>query len=357
VAEVTKDSSTAGFWDRLVDACPNLVGVTVATAGKTLSDIGGGIFDIFTGHGAQVADMVEARAAETARFFDSLGDSIVDRFPNSGGAALATAVSSVPRVVLSFGTGLSDTARIGTGVAQGTLGGVAKDVLRAITVISPAFTTIQELRLARLAKVYVDPAPGLGACLPVSITKALRQVGQGRAYASLDEMVSGVVKSPIGAASLDLGRTMRDMVADLKRLGADFHLLKTSETLEGLREIVRARPHGVTVFGAEWKQLNAATGKMEPAGHALYAFIDKLGRFRIADRSSRIVSSLKDLENFYSGISSATIQRTAMFIPKARYLVTTERTGSVGLLLNIVSANRQAKPSLSNPQAGARSGR
>ena len=330
--------NTSDFWGSVVDACPNFVGVTVATIGQTLTDVTNGVIDTLKGHGSDVADSLDAKAEQTARFFDSLGGDIVDRFPNAGGALAATAVASIPKVVLQFGQGLGDTARLGTGFAEGTAGGVVKDVLRALPIVSPALTSLQELRLARLAKAYVDPAPELGACLPVTITKALKQVGQSRAFGLLDEMVSGVVKSPIGRKSLDLGRSFAEMTRDLRRLGAKFEYAQTSGTIESLENLARSRPGGVTVFGVEWK----IPGPVDSVGHALYAFVDKLGRLRIADRSGQIVSSLRELEPAYAGISRATIQTAAMYIPKATYLTVGANAGGVGMLLNVVKTAAHA---------------
>jgi hypothetical protein len=353
MAQGSNGSNTSEFWGSVVDACPNFLGVTVASIGQTLTDVTNGVIDTLNGHGSDVADMLDRKAAETARFFDSLGNDIVDAFPNTAGALAATAVSSVPRLVLQFGQGMADTTRLGQGVAEGTVSGVAKDGLRALQIVAPALSSLQELRLARLAKAYVDPAPELGACLPVTITKALKQVGQSRAFGYLDEMVTGLSKSAIGRKSLDTGRYLREMVGDLRRLGAKFEYAQTGGTLESLENLARSKPNGVTVFNAQWK----APGAMEEGAHAMYAFIDRIGKFRIADRSGQVVSSLKELESSYAGISGAALQTTAMYIPKATYLVTAAHAGGVGLLLNIVKTSANAYRRQTAQQGAARAGR
>jgi hypothetical protein len=356
MAQGSNGSNSSDFWGSVVDACPNFLGVTVASIGQTLTDVTNGVIDTLNGHGSDVADMLDRKAAETARFFDSLGNDIVDAFPNAAGALAATAVSSVPRVFLQFGQGMADTTRLGQGVAEGTASGVAKDGLRALQIVAPALSSLQELKLARLAKAYVDPAPELRACVPVTITKALKQVGQSRAFGYLDEMVTGLSKNTIGRKSLHAGRHLREMVGDLRRLGAKFENVQTGGTLESLENLARSKPNGVTVFHAQWR----VVGELEDTAHAMYAYIDRIGKFRIADRSGNVVSSLKELEALvpsYSGISGATLQTTAMYIPKATYLVAAANAGGVGLLLNIVKTSANAYRRQTAQQGAARTGR
>jgi hypothetical protein len=335
--------SVSRHLDEFVDRHPGVLGIATATAAQTLVDLTEGVYGILAGHGSEVADKFDKKVDQTSAALRSWGDSLVEAYPDSKLAIVgATALASIPATAMEFAKGTVDTARVGTGVAEGTWSGVAKDGIRTLSILAPAYKASRFV-YGTIATAFVkDAAPFLGACTEVSITKALAHSGQSKAYASLDKLLKQVIQHPIGAASIDEGRNLHEMAGDLGRLGARFKLGNGPSTMKHLEDLTRSNPNGVTVFTAHWKQFNPRLWKNEEVGHAMYAFVDDFGRFRIADRSGKVVRSLGQLEAAfpygygYTGLSKAALGRMVMHIPMSRFLTTMERGGALGMALSAV---------------------
>jgi hypothetical protein len=105
------------------------------------------------------------------------------------------------------------------------------------------------------------------------------------------------------------GSTMDQRIGVLRQLGAKVtRFFKVPGTLEELRGLV-PRDGSVLMFGANWEREGVRVS------HAMYAFHDYLGRFRIADRTGAVVASLQELEQLkpgYGPIGSAVPHSAAL---------------------------------------------
>jgi hypothetical protein len=316
--------------DAFVDAHPDTLGVVAATAAKTLVDVTQGAYGVATGNGPQVADWFDSRVAESRAILKQAGDDLVDAHPNMLGVIGATALNAIPGTAMVIAQGQVDVARIGQGVKKGTLGGFAQDGLRALSLLSPV-SKLAKFGFGKLATAYKDPVSTLGACLPVSLTKALAQTGQMKAYASLNDFLRNHSTFPFATASLNQGRRMIDMVGELSQIGAKFKLTGGAKTMDQLKQLAQANRDGVTTFGVVWNM----PGKGQ-VGHALNAFIGAGGKLKIGDRSGAVVNLLKELERYYPNIGSAGLTGSVLQIPQAAWLKTMTAGGQIGLAVNAV---------------------
>jgi hypothetical protein len=157
-------------------------------------------------------------------------------------------------------------------------------------------------------------------------------------YALVSDMLKGAISHPAGAKSLHVGRALLDVVGDLRRLGARFRSARLGgSTVDDLHRAVKAHPNSVAVFGAHWKQWNAAKRASEPVGHAMCAYVDSFGRLHIGDRSQAIVRTLQELEDVsdaYKGMSTASIGPDVIFVDQARYLTVLGEAPGIGIPIN-----------------------
>jgi LysM repeat protein len=223
-------------------------------------------------------------------------DAFVDEHPDWFGVLVA----GVTATTMDLGAGMVDVLRLGEGAAEGGLKGLGKDGLRMLQ-FAPAAGRVGRFALAR---VLTDP--GRGICTWIAATKALRQIGT-KAFASVDDLAraAGLRSiSQLGGAFVD------ELVPVLRRLGARVTLLNNPGSLEAVNAAVRGE--GVVLFSVKWGQV----------GHTLYAFRNALGRVVYADRTGKVVSSLSELERFYSGISNAKVYGSAALLEGPRILIT-----------------------------------
>jgi len=316
--------------DAFVDSNPNTLGVVAATAAKTLVDVSQGVYGVATGRGVEVADWFDSRVVQTQAILKQAGDDLVDKHPNMLGVIGATALNAIPGTAMVIAKGQVDTARIGQGVKKGTAWGFAEDAMRALPLLSPA-SKLAKFGLGKLSKAYKDPVATLNACLPVSLTKALLQTGQMKAFSAIDDMVRNHAKHPFATHSLDQGRRMIDMVNDLSQIGAKFKLTYGAKSFDDLKELAHLNRDGVTTFGVVWKHPVAGD-----VGHALNAFIGKGGKLKIADRSGKVVDSLAELEKDYAKLGTAVMSGPVLQIPQAVWIKTMSQGPVIGLAVNAV---------------------
>jgi hypothetical protein len=215
-------------------------------------------------------------------------DQFVDDNPNLFGVIVATAVSTT----MAVGAGSVDVLRFGEGMAEGGLKGFGKDALRAISIagtLGKGAKLVQSFAGARAARLIADE-PG-GICGWVSITKALRQTGKKLYVALSDLLAEPAMDSELPTLG---GSTMAQRVSILKGLGAKVLESKIPNKLEELPSMT-PRDGSVLMFGVNWVR------KGKRVAHALYAYYDAFGRFRIADRTGLVVSSLEELEKLKPG--------------------------------------------------------
>jgi hypothetical protein len=215
-------------------------------------------------------------------------DDFVDENPGIFGVVVATAVATA----MDLGKGTVDVLRLGEGAAEGTVGGVAQDVLRAVSIagaLGKGAKIVKEVAArSRMMKVIVDP--GGGRCAYVSATQALRQTGQ-KAFASVDDLARELGKSvdDLGGANAS---QIRDFMLKLKaRIGPILKFEKWSD-------VERNVPHDGSV-------VSFGVGFAKGGAHRLYAFRDALGRVKIMDRGGRlgklpeVLDSLEDVAKKY----------------------------------------------------------
>lgn len=210
-------------------------------------------------------------------------DEFVDENPGLFGVVLATALATAMEV----GKGTVDVLRLGEGLAEGTVGGVGTDALRALSIVGTVGKGAKIIKevvgRSQMMKLIVDP--GGGKCIYASATQALRQTGQ-KAYMSVDDLAK------------ELGETMKDSGLT----GGELRLL-----LLKLKAAV-----GPTVMPSNWKQIERMVprdGSVVSFGmkftngvaHRVYAFRDGLGRVKIMDRGGsagklpEVFNSLEEL--------------------------------------------------------------
>jgi LysM domain len=208
---------------------------------------------------------------------------------------------------MEVGAGTVDALRFGEGMAEGGLTGFGKDALRAIEIAGPlgkGAKLVQSFKGARAAQLIAD-TPG-GVCGWVSITKALRQTGT-KMYMAVPDLLGEPAMS--GELPTLGGSSMAQRVAVLRNLGAKVvDSLRVPSEVSGLPSMV-PRDGSVLMFGARWQRSGRTVA------HALYAFYDHMGRFRIADRTGLVVGSLQELEQLrpgYGPIGTAVPQSVAL---------------------------------------------
>jgi Putative peptidoglycan binding domain len=207
--------------------------------------------------------------------------------------------------------GTADMFRLGKGTAEAVEGGskigVLQDGLRGVGIVGTvtgaagaagAATGAARVAIgARRAALLADVQGSL--CAPMAATRALRMTGQ-RLYIEVDEVVevaSSVTKKAPGQLAKD-GMYLKDLATTMRRLGAKVNEAPNPMDLAGIEAIVR-NSRKTAIFHVDFFDAVGLKG----AGHALVGFIDDAGRFRIWDRTGRIVSSLQELEGAYPGIS------------------------------------------------------
>lgn len=214
---------------------------------------------------------------------------------------LATGVSTA----MELGAGMVDALRLGKGMAEGTAMGAAQDVLRFAALVGPVARVVKFAgsgAMGVLSRVLVDASPGSGICTWVNTASALRRVGI--SFATVEDLAGMFpeLKQLVRSYSQLPELWGKKMVTVLQKLGAEV----SSSPVRSMADVVKAvnktsNPNSVVIFSVEWN----FPGRGQ-VGHALYAFRDFLGRVRIADRSGKVVGSLKELESIYSNIGSAT---------------------------------------------------
>jgi hypothetical protein len=200
--------------------------------------------------------------------------------------------------------GVADMFRLGKGTAEAIEGGskigVLQDGLRGVGIVGTITGAAGAARVAvgaRQAALLAD-VPG-SLCAPMAATRALRMTGR-RALIAVDEVVemaTNVTKRSRGQLE-EGGMHLNELATTMRKLGAKVKEAPNPTDVQGIEAIVR-NTRKTAIFHVDF--FDAV--RLRQDGHALVAFIDDAGRFRIWDRTGRIVSSLDELEAVYPGIS------------------------------------------------------
>jgi len=260
----------------------------------------------------------------------SKSEAILEQFvrdnPNQFGIIVATAAHTS----MALGSGLVDILRIGDGVSQGSVKGVAQDGLRVLGIVGPMGKGIQLLKSqtnTSMAKLIVDS--GGPICSWVASTKALAQTGYKsgkKIFASVDDLAKsvGINIQQIGGISLSA------MASNLAKIGAKVGQVKSVNSLKDIIKIIPRNGNVVLV------SLRGMKNNREIGGHAVYFFRDISGKVKIMDRTGTY-NSLDELLQVYHQIDQF-IPRTYIMIqnvyaklvmPKGSFVLSIEVLGLV----------------------------
>lgn len=245
-------------------------------------------------------------------------EEFIDRYPNLFGVGVATAVHTS----MALGSGFVDLLRLGEGTAQGGWG-YGRDALRLLVVAGPIF------RGGRLLLARATPNATGPVCSYIASAGALRRTGT-RFFVRASDLIA---KSGGGAPT-----SMSQLLGLLRTFGAKVRSLGQPSTVADLQRLTATHRNGVVLFGIRWTRPSGAG-----AGHALYAFRDGLGRFRIADRTGRIVGQLSELNSSYANIGNATMQGTALLVENATIVGGTSYASMLALSMNATIVVREGE--------------
>ncbi len=253
----------------------------------------------------EIADWWDSQHKDAEKALDTWvrnsSNSDIDRY---GRAIVATTVYTS----MALGSGLVDILRLGEGVKEGGWG-YAEDGLRILGLAGPVF------KLGRLGAAKWTYSPRGPWCASVATAKALRHTGN-KIFVKASEIMGRTgVKPP---------KNMNEFMPVLKGLGAKVKEVKNVPTINKLKALTKENKKSVVLFAVRWKKSNG-----KGAAHALYAYRDTFGRFKIADRTGKIVRNLDELNIYYDNIGSAVIQGSAMVIKNA---VVTKGTSLASML-------------------------
>jgi hypothetical protein len=251
----------------------------------------------------QLADWWDARRRETETILD---DWMRDAARTNSDFALVGAafVSTAVHTSMALGGGFVDVLRLGQGVSRGTVGGVAQDGLRLLSLVGPAGRALRlsSRVLTRLVGAMTETAATseLGVCGWIAAVNALRRTGT-RHFATLEQLLE---RAGITLETAAEGiRSLTRLLQPLRALGANPVVARGVTSLEALATFLRAQGgRGVAIIGVGW----ANPSTRQSAGHVLVAFL-RGGRVHILDRTGRVVQSLQELEPLgpgYAGMGS-----------------------------------------------------
>src|SRR5687768_14299403 len=102
---------------------------------------------------SDIADWWDKEHAKSQKALDDF----VDEYPGFFGVVIATAAATA----MELGKGTVDVLRLGTGVAEGTVGGVAQDGLRALSIVGTVGKGVkvvkESISRSRMLQLIVDP--------------------------------------------------------------------------------------------------------------------------------------------------------------------------------------------------------
>jgi hypothetical protein len=208
--------------------------------------------------------------------------------------------------IMELGGSVVDLARLGDGIASGTLKGLGQDALRVVAIF-PVGKAAQMMKTAKgttAAKVVADIMPRAGICAWVASAKGLRHIGHsfnGKILATVDDLVKAVGVHPHNVGGL----YMPQVTSMLRQIGAKVGPIRN---VKRMRDVERMVPFdgSVVLFSVKGKDIKSG----KPFAHLVYAYREMggLGPVKIMDRSinkavHRPYSSLAELTEPYSTLS------------------------------------------------------
>jgi hypothetical protein len=263
---------------------------------------------------AELANWWDKQKRESNRILEEW----VQDNPQWWAIGIATATSTA----MELGAGMVDTLRLGEGLAEGGVKGVAKDAMRLLVVVGPlarAGGLLGRLAQTQMIRLAVTTKGVTGPCTFTAVNNALAIArGAGRslfitahdAATALGKPLSGLAK--IGSR-YKLAAWIDDLIPFLTKQGVRLRQLGVAKSVE---DIVRAANSGdgVVVFAIEWTDM---AGKLHR--HSMIA-VRTLAGVRYADYGGRFISTLADLAS-----------RGGIWVAKAGYSIaaTASKGGAV----------------------------
>lgn len=264
----------------------------------------------------KLADWWESEFEESQRILQewvNKSDSDAELYAKAAGATLV-------HTAMTLGGGLVDVLRLGEGIKEGGTWGYAQDALRLLSLAGPV------AKLGRLGAARWTFSPRGPWCASVATAKALRHTGT-RMFVKATEIMAKTGMKPPGNLS--------EFIPLLRQLKARFEEISSLRNINALETLTHQNPRAVILFGVEW--ISSRTGKS--VGHALYAFRDLKGMFKIADRTGSVVKSLSELERMYpgyAGISSAIPSGSAIILKNAIVVEGTTLMSQLAFEVNVI---------------------
>jgi hypothetical protein len=251
------------------------------------------------------ADFADWYDTEARAFTDEVLKEFVDRYPNFFGVTVATWVSLQFEVGSVF---FVDLARLGTGTAGGTAGGVFQDILRVLSVV-PIGKVVAVGRplvgsiVQKIANAFYWRGLRGRACLPISIGQALQMTGQ-RLLVRLDDVAKEMGRD---LASFDIqGASVGQARNALTKLKAQFDELATG-VAQSWDDLVLYAENTEGVFVVFLKRTVRAQNGLKDTFHTIVVsrtqngvkIFDRKGLFNSLDELSRRYGST-DPSEFYN---------------------------------------------------------
>lgn len=300
-----------------------------------------------------IADWWDTQRRETMQILDNW---VADT--RGGEQTFAVIMSGTVQTAMDLGQGFVDVLRIGRGVQQGTVRGVAQDGLRLLTIAGPATRALRlsSRVISRFAPIAADTSPATGICTWVSGANALRATGVRHAATAADVMAAASSDAAAAsAAATGAAINIAPIVPTLRAMGANPSIATGVSSMQALSNFVRQASRGgrtltqghqggVTLFSVFWEHPQ----QHATVGHTLAAYIDSLGCFRILDRTGRVFSSLAEMESLYPGISN--VSGWGNFVAHVPDAVALRLASGVGSILQVIGFETNSVLISSQPQ-------
>ncbi|MEL6988671.1 MAG: hypothetical protein AAGK97_12680 [Bacteroidota bacterium] len=257
----------------------------------------------------KLADWWDSQKLDSDRILQEWVNSSSNDIELYSSALIATTVTTA----MELGGGLVDLLRLGKGVKEGGWG-YGRDALRLLTLAGPA------MRLGRLGLAKWTYNPSGPLCATVTTTKVARHTGHNFFMSAATIFKKFKNKIP---------NDLKQFKVLLKSIGISSKLLQLKNIAE-LKKALSQNPKHVIMFAVKWTNTQ---GKQ--VAHALYGFRNSLGKFKIADRTGKVVSSLKELEPLYPNISNATMHGSSLLIRNAIIIEGTTAVSQLAFEVNI----------------------
>ena len=259
----------------------------------------------------EAADWLDGQSKQSTNVLDQMVE-------DSGYRTDVMIMASTTQAFMQFGTSMADVLRLGDGVAQVSLRGIAIDTARFVAIFpfGKAAKFLQPTVGTLRARVIADPLRTEGICAWVATTKALTQTGHkigGVMFTEVEQLMKAAGFKGLESFVKYEGIAIDTMVNHLKLIGA-----KVGPIIEvrGMRDVL-----GKQILKADGSvlliSLRGSLKTGEQVGHLVYAYFDIFRRLRFMDRTigkgqaggRKFYSSIEEITARYSSVKSFDARR------------------------------------------------